>query len=50
MQRTADVEGLIHVLRYESAVLKREAAAEVLGEIGDEKAVDGLVRNSKLCH
>lgn len=45
MKRKADVEGLIQVLRHET-VLKREAAAEVLGEIGDEKAVDALVRSS----
>jgi hypothetical protein len=46
MKRKADVEGLIQVLRHEKADLKREAAAEVLGEIGDEKAVDDLVKHS----
>lgn len=46
MKRKADVEGLINVLKHESDVLKREAAAEVLGEIGDERAVDALIRSS----
>ena len=46
MKRKADVEGLIQVLRHEKDELKVEAAAEVLGEIGDKKALDDLVEHS----
>ena len=45
MKRKADVKGLIQALRRDESDL-REAAAEVLGEIGGEKAVDALVSSS----
>lgn len=46
MKRKADVEGLIQVLKHEKDALKREAAVEVLEEIGDKKALDDLVEHS----
>jgi len=46
MKRKADVEGLIQVLKHDEDALKREAAAIVLREIGDEKAIDTLVKHS----
>lgn len=45
MKRKKDVEGLIQILRHEDE-LRREAAAMVLGEIGDRNAANDLIKSS----
>ena len=45
MKINVDVEGLIQVLKHDDD-FQREAAAWVLGEIGDKKAINELVKHS----
>jgi HEAT repeat protein len=43
MEAKRDIDGLIRALAYKKDPVVRKCAAKALGEIGDARAVDGLV-------